>query len=99
MFQPFPKGQILDSSKLKEFADNNFKFDEIGSKFSKCVGSNVGKGEIARYEPLLLFPQCFQRLLCQTRKNQDLFGKGFKNAPGSSIVIEKSSVNRTKFTQ
>ena len=26
--EPFPKQQILDSSKLKEFADNNFKFDE-----------------------------------------------------------------------
>ena len=26
---------VLDSSKLKEFADDNFKFDENGSKFSK----------------------------------------------------------------
>ena len=26
----FPKRQILDSSKLKEFADNNFKSDENG---------------------------------------------------------------------
>ena len=25
--QPFPKWQILDPSKLKEFADDNFKFD------------------------------------------------------------------------
>ena len=29
---PFPKRQILDSSKLKEFADDNFKFDENGRK-------------------------------------------------------------------
>ena len=29
-FNPFPKRQILDSSKLKEFADDNFKFDENG---------------------------------------------------------------------
>ena len=27
VFKPFPKRQILDSSKLKEFADDNFKFD------------------------------------------------------------------------
>ena len=26
--QPFPKQQILDASKLKEFAEDNFKFDE-----------------------------------------------------------------------
>ena len=34
---PFPKPQILDSSKLKEFADDNFKFDENGRKISKRV--------------------------------------------------------------
>ena len=38
----------------------------------------MGKGEIARYEQFLLFPQCFQRLILQTRKNQGLFGKGLK---------------------
>ena len=27
----------------------------------------MGKGEIARYEQFLLFPQCFQRLVLQTR--------------------------------
>ena len=47
---PFPKRQILDSSKLKEFADDNFKFDENDRKFSKRVENTVGKGEIARYE-------------------------------------------------
>ena len=40
--------QILDSSKLKEFADDNFKFDENGRKLSKWVENTVGKGEIAR---------------------------------------------------
>ena len=33
----FPKLQIIDSSKVKELPDNNFKFDENGSKFSKLV--------------------------------------------------------------
>ena len=51
----------LDSSKLKEFADNNFKFDGNGRKLSKRVENTVGKGEIARYEQFLLFPQCFQK--------------------------------------
>ena len=35
--KPFSKQQILDSSKLKEFADDYFKFDENGRKFSKRV--------------------------------------------------------------
>ena len=28
--KPFPKRQILDPSNLKEFAEDNFKFDENG---------------------------------------------------------------------
>ena len=57
----FPKWQILDSSKLKEFEDHNFKFDENGRKFSKWEENTVGKGKIAHYEQFLLFPQCFQK--------------------------------------
>ena len=53
--------QILDSSKLKEFADDNFKFHENERKLSKQVDNTVGKGEIARYEQFLIFPQCFQK--------------------------------------
>ena len=44
----FPIRQILDFSKLKEFADNNSKFDGNGRKFSKRVENSMGKGEIAR---------------------------------------------------
>ena len=74
-FLPFPKRHILLTSKLKEFADDNFKFDENGKKFSKRVENTVGKGEIALYEQFLLFPLCFQKT-STTRKNQGLFGKG-----------------------
>ena len=31
--KPFSKQQILDNSKLEEFAGNNFKFDENGRNF------------------------------------------------------------------
>ena len=57
--KPFPKRRILDPSKLKKFADDNFKFEEIGRKFSKWLENTEGKREIARYEQFLLFPQCF----------------------------------------
>ena len=56
---PLPDSKILDWSKLKQFADDNFKVDE-NRQFSKRVENTVGKGEIARYEQFLLFPQCFQ---------------------------------------
>ena len=64
--------QILDSSKSKEFADDNFKFDDNGTKFSKWVENTVGKEEIACYKQFLLFLQCFQK----TCKNQGLYGTG-----------------------
>ena len=41
---PLPKRQSLDSSKLKEVANDDFKFDENGSKLSKRVENIVGKG-------------------------------------------------------
>ena len=59
-FNPFPNDRILDMTKLKEFADNDFNIDRNGWKFSKRVENTVGKGEIARYEQFLLFQQCFQ---------------------------------------
>ena len=49
---PFPKRKIVDASKLKEFADDNFKLDENGRKFSKRVQNSF-----------LLFPQCFQKII------------------------------------
>ena len=58
--KPITRRQILDSSKLKEFADNNFIFHENERKLSKQVENTVEKGEIARYEQFLLFPQSFQ---------------------------------------
>ena len=59
--QSFPKRKQLDSSKLKECADDNFRFDEKGRKSLRREGNTVGKGEIARYEQFLLFPRCFQK--------------------------------------
>ena len=77
MHEPFPKQQILDSSKLKEFADDNFKLDENGRKFPKRVENTAGKGEIARYEQFLLFTLCFQKN-CKNRhvKTGACLGKG-----------------------
>ena len=72
---PFPKRQILDFSTLKEFADDNLRFEENGSKFSKKIENTVGKGEIAHYEQFLLFPQCFQVFHCRNVKTRACLGK------------------------
>ena len=58
---------MLDSSKLKEFTEDNFRFDENGRKFLKWVENTEGRGEITHY--------VFKRLIQQTRKNQGLFWK------------------------
>ena len=50
-----------DHSKLKEFAADNFDFDENVRKFSERAETTVGKGEIAHYDQYLLFPQCFEK--------------------------------------
>ena len=64
--------QVLDPSKQKEFADDNFKFDENDRKFSKPVENTVGKGEIAHYEQFLLFPQSFQKSCSEDTLKQRL---------------------------
>ena len=61
LYKPITRQQILDSSKLKEFADDNSKFDKNGRKLSKWVKNTVGKEEIARYAQFPLFPWCFQK--------------------------------------
>ena len=61
---------------MKEFADNNFKFDENGRKLSKWVENTMGKGEIARYEQFLLFPSVFKRLVSLGRQKVSLCGNG-----------------------
>ena len=76
---PFLKRQILDSSELKEFADDSIKLNENGRKFFKRVENTVGKGEIARYEQFLFFPlSIFEKPVLQThtQNKKGMFGKG-----------------------
>ena len=48
---------------MKEFPNDNSKFDDNGRKFSKWVENTVRKGEIAHDEQFLFFPHCFQKTL------------------------------------
>ena len=55
---------ILDSSELKELADDKFKFDVNDRKFSKQVENTVGKGEIA-HSNFYFSHSVFKRLALQ----------------------------------
>ena len=77
IISPFPKRQILDSSKLEEFADDNFELNENGRKSSERAENTVGKGEIARLRAISPFPTVFSKdLYCRHVKNRACMGKG-----------------------
>ena len=59
----------------RKFAQDIFKFDKNGRKFSKQVENNVGKGEIVLYEQFLLFPVLSKDLYCRCVKTRACLGK------------------------
>ena len=67
--------QILDFSKLKDSADDNFKFDKNGRKFSKWVENAVEKEKLLIKSNFSFSHSVFKRLIMETRENQGLFGK------------------------
>ena len=57
---------------MKEFSDDNFKFDKNSIKFSKWVENTVGRGEITQ-RAISPFPTVFfKRLVLQPRKNDGI---------------------------
>ena len=78
----------LDSTKLEELADDNIKFDEIEENSPILVENTVVKGEIARYEQFLLFPQCFSKdLYCRLVKTRACLGKGLNAFTNQSEIL------------
>ena len=87
IFNPFPKRQISNFSALREFADDNFKLDENGGKFSKRVENTVGKGEIACNKQFLLFPTVFSKdLYCRHVKTRAYLEKGKAYSFGQELM-------------
>ena len=75
---PFPNNKILESSELKEFADDNFKSVENSRKFSKWI-ENTGKRRNCSLRAISPFPTVFSKdFYCRQVKNQSLFGKVLK---------------------
>ena len=61
---------------MKEFADDNFKFDENGRKFTQMPIEILFEKKKLLLTSNIFFPSVFKRLKLQTHKTQGLFGKG-----------------------
>ena len=81
-FSPYTNDGFLDSSKLKEFADDNFRFDKNCRAFTKK--KHGFKKTLREKEKLLMISNfsfshsVFKRLVLQTSKNKSLSGKRLK---------------------
>ena len=60
-FNPFPYDKILDTTKLKAFADDILNVAKMTISLFHRVENTVGKGENAGYQHFLLFTQCFPK--------------------------------------
>ena len=66
----------MESSKLKEIADDNFEFDENGRKFSS-VGKTGGKRRNCSLRAISPFPTVFSKILyCRYIRTRPCLGKG-----------------------
>ena len=62
MLNPLPNDKFLDSSRLKEFADDKINVTYKQIFFLGLIENIVGKGENAGYQHVLVFPQGFQKV-------------------------------------
>ena len=69
-FNPLPDDKFIDSSKLKEFTDDNFISDENSRKLSKWVENTDGKRRNCSLRAISPFPAVFSK---------GLFPRGIKS--------------------
>ena len=74
--QPPPKRQILNSSKPKDFSDDNFKFNGNDGKFSKKGRKHCGKRRNCSLRAISPFHSVFSKdLYCRHVKTMACLGK------------------------
>ena len=88
--KPFPKQQILDTSKPKEVADDNFKFDENGKNVIRTGKKHSGKRRNRSLQAISPFPTVFSKdLYCRHVKNRACLGKGSRSVkPQDNQLIQ-----------
>ena len=68
---PFPNDKFYTLPKFKEFAKENYKYDENGRKFSICVEKQCGKRRNCSSRAISPFPTVFSKdLYCRHVKTQ-----------------------------
>ena len=75
MLNPLPNDKFLDSLKLQDFSDDNFKINKGCGELSKRVENHVGKGKLVATSNFSFSHSVFENVL-QTSKIKGLFGKG-----------------------
>ena len=75
-----PDDKFLDWSKLKEFADNNFKFYENGSKLSKRVENTVEKEKLVVTSNFSISHSVLKKVVSQGRQKVSLCGNGLTHS-------------------
>ena len=61
LLNSFPNDKILDTIKLKAFANNKLNIAKMTISPFDRAENTVGKGENAGYQHFLLIPQCFPK--------------------------------------
>ena len=75
----FPKRQVLDSSKLEEFADDNYEFDDVAES-SPTDKTHCGKRRNCSLREISPFPALFSKdLYCRQVKTGICLQKGYTN--------------------
>ena len=77
--QPITRRQVFDSSKLKKFADDNFKFDKNGRKLSNRVKTLWEKEKLLVTSNFSFSHSVFKRLVSQGCQKVSLCGNGLSN--------------------
>ena len=90
---PITRRQILDSSKLKESADDHLKFDENGNKLSKRVETLWKKEKLPVTSNFSFSHSVFKRLVSPGRQKVLLCGNGLCR----SISCNHSNLSNMSF--
>ena len=87
--KPFPKDNIFEWSKLKQFADDNFEFYEMVESFLNSY-KQCGKRGNCSLQVISPFPKVFSEdLYCRHLKTRACLGKGYgvSMMPETRLVI------------
>ena len=83
---------ISGSTKLKDFVDDNFEFDEMGQSSVKGWKTLSEKEKLLFMSNFLFSHSVFKRPVLQTSKNKGLFGRGLNDLVKQSIMTKEENV-------